>query len=395
MQSSAQKRSSYDVAIIGGGIMGSSAAYWLSRSKGVSVIVIERDASYATASSALSASAIRQQFSTPVCIEMSRFGMEFLKAIGAFLSVDEATPNVSLVERGYLYLADASSRQVLQENGDRQRAHGASVATLSPQSLKERFDWLETSDIALGNLGLAGEGWFDGYSLLQAFKAKARAQGVVYCTDEAVGLSLHGASVSDVHLASGERVSARAIVNAAGPQAARIAGWAGVAVPVVPEKRTVFVLDCRDPPSGCPLVIDPAGVWFRPEGRGFIAGGPADADDSRPGELIPDYAQFDALVWPLLARRVPAFETIRMQRAWAGHYEMNVFDHNALIGRLPGMDNLYVIAGFSGHGMQHAAAAGRGLSELILHGKYLALDLTPLSPDRLLTGQRLNERNII
>lgn len=385
----------YDVVIVGGGVMGSSCAYWLMLDGGVSVAVIERDASYATASSALSASSIRQQFSTPVCISMSRFGMDFLQTVAEHLTVDDVAPEIGLMQRGYLYLADERNASQLNANVAIQCANGASIAALSQDALSTRFPWLNTVDIAAGSLGLRGEGWFDGYALLQAFKSKARDLGARYINDDAVGFVRSGDRIDGVELASGRRIISNTVVNAAGPRAGQVSKWAGLPLPIVPQRRTVFVFSCRDVVHGLPLVIDPTGLYFREEGNFFISGGPAVSRAADPFDLSPDYEQFDEFIWPTLAHRVPAFESIKMLRAWAGHYEMNLFDHNAVLGRIPGVDNLMVVAGFSGHGMQHAAAAGRGISELILHRGFRTLDLSPLSPERLISGTKLTEQNVI
>lgn len=158
----------------------------------------------------------------------------------------------------------------------------------------------------------------------------------------------------------------------------------------------IFSFDCQDPVPNCPLMVDPSGVYVRPEGRGFICGlsPPADQDpDSDDFEV--DYNFFDEVIWPILATRVPAFERIKTGRAWAGHYDMNLFDHNAFLGPAPGLDNFYLANGFSGHGLQQSPAIGRGLSELIIYGEYRSLDLTPLSFQRLLDNKPLVERNVV
>ena len=171
---------------------------------------------------------------------------------------------------------------------------------------------------------------------------------------------------------------------------------AGIDLPVRARRRTVFVLDCPDPPPDCPLVIDTSGAWFRPEGRHFIAGCPP-----RPGEdlddlpLEPDHTLFEDVLWPALAERVPAFERLRVTGAWAGYYEYNTVDQNGIVGRHPEITNLYFGNGFSGHGIQQAPAVGRGLAELILHGGYRTLDLSALGFERLVRGEALTERNVI
>jgi hypothetical protein len=111
--------------------------------------------------------------------------------------------------------------------------------------------------------------------------------------------------------------------------------------------------------------------------------------------LEPNLSEFDEAMWAALAHRIPAFEAVRVERAWAGYYEMNLFDHNALLGVHPGFENLLCITGFSGHGMQQAPAAGRGIAELIVHGRYASLDLSELNVSRLMEGRRVMEANVI
>ncbi|MES2937588.1 MAG: FAD-binding oxidoreductase [Pseudomonadota bacterium] len=388
---------SFDVVIVGGGVMGSSVAYHLKTlDADISVLVLERDPNYATASSALSASSIRQQFSTPVNMALSRHSFAFLKDAAERLAVDGERPDVGLVESGYLYLASPAGAQGLRELNALQRAQGAQIVLLEPDALAQRFPWLSTEGIALGNLGLQGEGWFDGYSLLQALRRKARALGVEYRKAEAVALERDGARIDVVVCADGTRVACGHVVNAAGPYAAQVARMAGFALPVVPERHCVFVFDCKQPIPDCPLVIDPSGIYFRPEGKGFIAAAPPrdpDAPDNRTLEV--DHAIFDEVLWPALAARVPAFEAIRQTAAWAGFYEANTFDHNAIIGPAPGIGNLLLINGFSGHGIQQSPAAGLALAELIAHGAYRTLDVGELGYERIALNRPVRELNVI
>ena len=384
-----------DIVIVGGGVIGSSVAYHLAAAKERSVVVIERDPSYSQASSALSASSIRQQFTTPECIRMSQYGFHFLRHITDYLDIGEGPVDVSLTERGYLYLADEAHAGLLEDALGIQHANQVPVRRLDHQELLQEFPWLHADDLVVGAFGTAGEGWFDGYSLLQAFRRKARQLGVIYVHDEAVDLIRSGDRVTGVRTAKSGDLSAGVVVNAAGPRAASVAAWGGFALPVAPERRCIFVFSCPAPPREMPLVIDPKGVYVRPEGPNFITGGPATpAHDADRFALDVDYDQFDEFIWPVLAARIPAFEQIKMTRAWAGHYDMNQFDHNALIGWTPGVDGLMQATGFSGHGMQHSAAAGRGVAELITTGGFATLDLSAFSPDRLVTNQRIVELNI-
>ncbi len=383
------------VIIIGGGAIGSAIAYFLAahpRFKG-KITVIERDPSYAQASSALSASSIRQQFSTPVNIAMSQFGIRFLRELPQHLAVDGETPDLALTENGYLYLATAAGERILRDNHTIQKQHGVDVALLEPAALQARFPWLDTADLALASLGLSGEGWFDGYGLLMAFRRKARSLGVQYVAAQASSLVRRGNKVSAVRLDDGSELACDWAVNAAGAWARPLLADTGFDLPVYGRKRCVFVFSSPAQTPGCPLVIDPSGLWFRAEGAYWICGLPPPQDgNDLPLEV--DYELFD-LAWPVLAQRVPGFEAIRMQRAWAGYYEYNSFDQNAILGPHPLLSNLLLANGFSGHGLQQSPAVGRGLAEWIADGAYTSLDLSPLSAQRLLDKRPLLEKNII
>jgi len=385
-----------DVAIIGGGVIGSAIAMFLRLDGGVRVTVVERDPAYATASSSLSASSIRQQFSTPVNIALSQFGLDFLRNAADHLAVDGEAPLLMLREPGYLYLATSRGFPLLEANHAVQHGHGAPVALLDVAEMQARFPWMDAAGVAGASLGLQGEGWFDGPALMQAFRRKARSLGAEYVHGEAVALDRDGGRVTAVRLRDRRRIACGTVVNAAGPQARSVAAMAGFALPVEARKRCVFVFACRSELPGCPLVIDTSGVWFRPEGGRYLTGwSPPEAEDPEDFALEVDHALFDDVIWPALAARVPAFEAIRRLGAWAGHYEYNTFDQNALLGAHPDVPNLVCANGFSGHGMQHAPGIGRGISELILQGAYRTLDLSPLAVTRIAANRPLRELNII
>lgn len=389
------------IVIIGGGVIGSAIAYFLTlQQPGCEVVVVERDPTYARASSALSASSIRQQFSTDINVLISAYGIGFLRDVGTLLACNGDVPDIGLHEGGYLYLATAAGEATLRDNHVLQKRHGADVALLGPSELAERFPWLALQDVVLGSLGLSGEGWFDGYLLLTALRKKAQSQGVRYVADEAVGFAMAASGgvqhVAAVQLQSGTRLPCSHAVNAGGPWAAAIAGWAGIALPVVGKRRTVFHLSSPAQLPRCPLLIDTSGIWLRPEGQGFIAGFAPPADQDGDFALLePEYHAFEEHVWPMLAERIPGFEALRMQGAWAGYYEMNTFDHNAIVGLSPACDNLVFANGFSGHGLQQCPAVGRGVAELLLTGGYQSLDLSPLSITRIAENRPLLEKNVI
>jgi FAD-dependent oxidoreductase domain-containing protein 1 len=374
------------VVIIGGGVMGSSIAWHLAGQGVGDVSVIERDPTYARASSALSASSIRQQFSTPLNIHLSRYGIGFLRRAQELLDVD-----LGLKEPGYLFLASPAGEAVLRANHAVQKAEGCAVELLEPPALRQRFPAISTEGVALASHGVANEGWFDGPALMQAFRRKARERGVDYIHDEVVGLASHR-----VILRSGRVIEARTIVIAAGPWSGEVAALAGIALPVEPRRRSVFVFDCRETVPPLPLAIDPSGVWFRPEGRFWIGGTTPAAGNDPPGApLEVQHQEWEEMVWPVLAGRVPAFEAAKVVNAWAGYYEYNTFDQNGIVGRHPEIDGIVFATGFSGHGIQQSPAVGRAVAELIVHGDYRTLNLSPFGYERISAGRPVRELNVV
>jgi FAD-dependent oxidoreductase domain-containing protein 1 len=391
---------SADIVIAGGAVMGSSLAWHLASHAGFSgrIVVVEPDFTYAKAASALSASSIRQQFSQPVNIAISLHGIAFLREIGERLAVGDERPEIGLKEGGYLYLGFEQARALYAENNAAQRKAGADIALMEPSGLESAFPWLNTDDLAIGSFGRSGEGWFDGYGLMMAFRKAARAKGAEYVEARVTGLTRAGDCITHVSLSNGETVACGAFVNCAGASGARdLAQMAGYPVPVFAKKRCVFGFQAEDKLDGFPLLIDTSGLWVRPEGEGYICGySPDDLDESdHAKDFAVDWPIFEEVIWPALAHRVPAFERIRQGRAWAGHYDMNLFDHNAIVGRHDGLANGFIACGFSGHGIQQSPAVGRGLAELIISGRFETLDLSDLGYDRIGAGKPLLERNVI
>jgi FAD-dependent oxidoreductase domain-containing protein 1 len=385
----------YDVVVVGGAAVGSAVAYFLNHDLGFtgSIAVIERDPTYAHAATTLSAASIRQQFSTPENIRMSRFGLEFFHALKERFGPQA---DIALHERGYLLLASETGAETLAANHAIQRAEGADIALLDPAMLTAKFRWLKASDLKLGAYGQSGEGWFDAHSLLGLVRKAARAKGATYIHGEAIGIDCIRNRITAVRLADGRAISCGTLVNAAGPQAGDVAALAGIALPVEPRKRCVFVVACRAALLDMPLIVDPTGVWIRPEGKTYICGvSPPEDSDSRAADFEVDYALFEEMVWPMLAHRIPAMEELKLERAWAGHYDYNTLDQNAVIGPHPEASNFIFANGFSGHGLQQSPATGRAVAELIVHGRFTSLDLALFGYERVAQGRAVRELNVI
>ena len=399
-----------DVVICGGAAIGSSVAYHLAADPGFTgkVVVIEKDPTYRYSASALSAASIRQQFSSAVNIRISLHGIAFLRGIGENLAVDGEVPAIDLHEGGYLYLAGAAGAPILEANQRLQQEEGADVALYAADMLRSKFPWLNTEDLACGTYGVSGEGWFDGWALLQAFRKKARSLGVEYRQGEVARYVTEGGRVTAVELADGSRIGCGAVVNATGTHGARLAATAGIDIPVKSMKRYIFTFTCKGDVGNCPLLIDTTGAWCRPEGQRTAEGqlfigscSPLTPEqdvewvETDPTVEDVDWPFFEEAVWMPLAHRIPAFEQIRPGRAWAGPYDMCGLDHNVIVGPAVGLPNLYLANGFSGHGLQQSPAVGRGLAEHIAHGGYRSLDLADLGHGRIVAGRPLAEANII
>ncbi len=385
-----------DVVIVGGGVMGSAVAYFLRQGGfGGKVLVLERDLAYRRASSALSVGGFRQQYGTAINIWLSRASLEFYERFADHLEVNGERPDITLTQRGYLFLADVAQWPVLQRWHRLQRDQGVEAALLTREEVQRVAPELNLDGIQGASFGRR-DGTLDPSSALQGFAKKARALGVVYLEDDVIGLGVAHGQVTGVTAQRSGVIAAGIVVNAAGPWAGAVARLAGVDLPVVPVRRQVYVFHPAAPVSSdLPLVIDPSGVYFRPETGGHLLVGRSFEDDPHAFDFTWDRDRFFTGIWPLLGRRMPACEAGKLERGWAGLYEMNVLDQTAIIGQHPEVGGLFCITGFSGHGLQQAPASARGLAELIVTGRFQTLDLSALTPGRFATGALLREDAVV
>jgi FAD-dependent oxidoreductase domain-containing protein 1 len=386
----------FDIIIIGGAIVGSSVAWYL-REEGFagSIGLVERDASFRHSATALSCASIRQQFSIAENIRLSQFTLGLFRRLREEFGTDA---DIGFRENGYLILAGAAGADTLRANHQVQSGEGADIVLEDAAALAARFPWLATEGLALGALGLSGEGWFDAHQLLALFRKGLRARDVAFLPGEVVSIERQAGRIAAVGMADGTRLGAGAVVNAAGPNAGQVAALAGVQLPVEPRKRSVFVFEARERFEDMPLIVDPTGVYVRPEGSVYICGGAEDEGleaAADPRDFEPEWPLFEESIWPVLAARIPAFEAIKPTRAWAGHYDFNTLDQNAVIGGHPDVENLYLCNGFSGHGLQQAPAAGRAIAELVVHGGYRTIDCSAFGYERIAQGRPYRELNVI
>jgi len=385
----------YDVAVIGGGIVGSAVAYQLlALQPGLRVAVIEPDPTYEFASALRASGGCRVQFSRPENIEMSKYSIDFIKTFDARMGTAKQPANVEWVEGGYLFIVPPAAMTNLERNVRRQQSHGCTVDLLSPAELKERFPSMKVDDLG-GGAHTPRDGWCDPNGLLWGFRRKAVELGAEYIQDRVVAAQYDSSKVASVTLAGGARIEADALVNATGAWSGEVAKLFGMKLPISPLRRFEHYFTAGSPVERLPYVKDTARLAFRSEGNGF-SGGLVDSDETRGFNFDVDHDYFERVVWPAVADRFPAFEAAKCHRTWSGLYEQNELDGNPVIGPWKGgLENLYTVAGFSGHGMMHAPAAGLGLAELIVRGRFETIDLTRLGYQRVLDNAPYAEEGIL
>jgi sarcosine oxidase subunit beta len=383
----------FDVVIIGGGIVGSSIAYHLTEAGCRKLLVIEREAHQGKGSTGKSMGGVRAQFTTPVNIQMSLYSIPF------YASFDERLDHpAGYRPQGYLFVATKPSHlEYLEKNQKLQKSLGLKdVRMISAAEITAMVPQLRSDDI-LGGSFCPTDGFVDPYSAMTGFIKRAIDNGVtIWKSTEVTGILKNGNRVSGVSTSRGE-VHAPVLVNAAGPWAAEIAQMAGVDLPVTPLRRMLIPTEPFDDVSHeIPMVIDMTnGFHFRPESRGFLLAW--NDPEETPGYKFDFDPEFIEKVLTRAADRVPCFENLAVnpKRAWAGLYEMSP-DHHGIIGEFPQLPGFYAANGFSGHGVMHAPATGKIVADLITDGRTKAVDnVSVLSPSRFKSGELLHETAVL
>jgi FAD-dependent oxidoreductase domain-containing protein 1 len=381
------------IVIIGGGVIGSSIAYHLAvAGHAADVVVVEPDPTYEFAASPRATGGIRQLFTVPENIRMAQYGHEIYGQFETLMAVDGEPAPINFHGMGYLWLGSGKADvDALMANWRVQTAHDARVELLDRKGVKHRFPSMRVEDIDIAAYS-PDDGFLDPYSVLMGFRRKAVSLGIRYVKDRVVDFEVSGKRLLAAKLESGERLPGELFVNAANCWGPELCEKLGMKVPVYPLHRLTFYFEIREKLEMMPLTRHISkNVSFRPQGAGYITGNTK--YDEPPGfNWDVDYSYFDEAIWPGLAERVPAFEALKVTGAWAGHYDQNSFDNNAILGPWTGnLDNFHIALGFSGHGLMQAPAVGRALSELLLYGSYKTLDLSRMSYQRILDDKPLHD----
>ncbi len=381
--------------IVGGGVMGCSSAYYLTKAdRSLKVAVIERDPSYTKASTTLSMANARIQFSLRENILISLYALDVLERFEEEMAFDDHKPSISYRREGNLFLVNENIRKSAEEAFSLQRELGCDVEWWSPDKIRGQFPLYEPQGLIGGTFG-PKDGHFDAYSVLMGYRAKARAQGAEFIHDEVAEVLTGQGKVIGAKLVSGGVFASGIVMNCTGAWAREVAGTAGIELPVYPVKRQVFALDTAvKPASALPLTILPSGLYFRTETGGLILLGKSMEEDPVGYNFSWDDKRFMEILWPELAEFVPAFDTLKLVRGWAGLYAENTLDGNAILGEWPELRGFYLANGFSGHGLQQGPAVGRYLAELIT-GSTPILDLSIFHPERILENRPLSEHGLV
>lgn len=334
------------------------------------------------------------QFTCPENIDMSLFGLQFIRDFPDRMSIPDRPADVGWVEGGYLFIVPPEHMKALESNVRAQRARGCEVDLLSTPDLKRKFPSINVEDLG-GGAHTPRDGWCDPNSLLWGFRRKAQSLGATYIKDRLVGAEVTPNHVRSLRLESGARLEASHVVNAAGAWAGEVANVMGMRLPVSPLRRFEHYFTAGSPMESLPYVKDLARMAFRSEGAGF-SGGVVDGNAERGFNFDVDHDYFERVVWPAVAHRFPPLEAAKCHRTWSGLYEQCELDGNPVIGCWNGrLKNLYTVAGFSGHGMMHAPAAGRAIAELIACGAYTTIDLTRFGYERVERNAPYRETGIV
>ena len=389
----------YDVIFIGGSLMASSTAFnLLSERPDLKILMIEKDPTYKHAATPLALGGIRQQFTERTNIRMAKMSVETFENFGEIMETKTfGKPNIDLRQGGYLFLVNEDKWPTALENAEIQRSEGVDIRLLSVSDLETMLPETDLTGIVGGTV-CPREGVLDPASVLNGYLHKVKEMGVTIINDEVVDIKMNGDKIVNVVCKSGDEYSAGAYVNAAGPWANLIGDMIGVEIPIKPLSHDLYVAKMpMEADVGTAYTTLPTETyWYREHKTAdTLICGRTKLDFEFGFNYDVDVPFFEKAVWPDLAAHMQSLDRLKLINYWRGCYEYNYIDHNAIIGQHPDVPNLYLINGFSSHGMMQAPAAGKGLAEYILHDEYRTLDLSRMNIRRFRENKLIVEKAII
>jgi len=375
----------YDAILVGGGVMGcATACYLLKFDPQLNIAILEMDPTYEKASTPLSDGNTRIQFNIKENIQISQYGLEVLKTFPEDFDVNGEKPDPAFRQQGNLFVLDEESRDESHDGFLLQKSLGCEVDWLMPEDVQRHYPLYNLKDCVAGTFGPL-DGTMSPLAVLIGYKKKAIALGAKFIQSEVTEILKDGDQIIGVKLVSGEVLRGNFVLNAAGAWAPKIAKTAGVDIPIAPTKRQVTIVETNfHSEKTLPALFLPSGLYIIHEGEGlFMCGKSLPDDPITYDDFRWERKKFEEVIWPELVEDLPEFDRLKILRGWAGLYEVNTLDGNAILGEWPGLKGFFLANGFSGHGFQQCHAVGRYIAELIL-GRSPALDLSIFSPQRIL-----------
>ena len=382
----------YDVILVGGGVMGCATSYYLLRNDpNLKVAILEMDPTYEKASTPLSDGNTRIQFNIKENIQISQFGLEALARFSEEMEVDGQKPDAAFRQQGNLFVLDEASLEESYEGMLLQQSLGCEVHWLMPEEVQACYPIYNLRDCAAGTFG-PQDGTMSPLAVLLAYKRKVISLGAKFIHVEAIEILRQGNQVTGVKLSSGEILISNIVVNTAGAWAPKLTRTLGIHLPIEPTKRQVTVVETAvRPEKTLPLLFLPSRLYCIHENDGvFTVGKSLPTDYVGYDDFNWDRKNFVDVIWPELVKYIPSFDRLKVTRGWAGLYEVNTLDGNAILGEWPGLQGFFLANGFSGHGFQQCHAVGRYIAELILK-KTPTLDLSIFAPERILENKPVFE----
>ncbi len=384
-----------DIAILGGGIVGASIAWHLTASgRAGDVVVIERDPTYEFAATPRGNGGIRQLFSLPENIAMAQYGLDFYSDFSGRVAPSGEPVPIGFKRQGYLFLSDRGGAEQMIANHELQQAHGVNAELLDGAAARDRFPSLNVNDIAVA-VHSPDDAWIDPYAALMGFRSAAVGLGCNFVKGDITSWKVDGSQGGTVGLADGREIEADTFVLCCGAWSAEVAAHIGLDLPIEPMSRESYFFKAGADIEPLPFLKSESDLAIRPEGAGYVGGCPNWQEQAGWNfELSEQW--FNEVVWPALANRVPAMETLKLERSWRGHYARTTLDYSPIIGRwLGGHENVVIASGFSGHGIMHAPATGRAVSELLLDGGFTTIDISRFGYARIPAGAPVKEIGIV
>ena len=383
----------YDVIFAGGGLMGCAIAYnLLKRDPNLSVLIVERDLTYATSSTILSDGNIRAQFNLPANIEMSLYGLEVLATFSEEFATDHHVPDIAFRQQGNLYLVDAVGEKFARNGVAIQQSLGADVVWLEREEIIDLFPLLQLTDEVVGATHGRKDGSMSPLDVLLGYQRKAVAMGATILEGVVTRLRRAGNQMKGIEVAAGDVYYSNIVFNVAGAWAPLLATPLGIDLPLSSVKREVYNVQINRNIDGVlPMLLLPNGQYLFHEGAGNFEVGGAQADDPITyDDFSYSKTRFEERLWEGFVEYLPDFDRLKVVSGWGGLYAINTLDHNAILGEWPALQGYYCANGFSGHGFQQCHAVGRYLAEMVLCETH-ALDLSIFSPQRILDNDPVFE----